>query len=72
MKYKKPSIDALLSAIEAEIWAGRGSENLAEHLDYIRLITRELQYRLYPLGQGAYQDRNGSVIEKILRKLEYE
>lgn len=43
MRYKKPSLDALLTALELETSAARLSGKLAEHLGYMQDIVHELE-----------------------------
>ena len=72
MRYKKPSVDALLSAMEAEIAPAKLSENLAVHLEYIHAVVHKLeQYLCSSLGK-YYKGKEASAIDCIFRKLGYE
>ena len=73
MKYKAPTVDTLLSAIEAEAWAGRRAEiDIADHAFYIHAAIHEVEKRLCRYGQKYLECREGSAIDKVFRKLGYE
>jgi hypothetical protein len=72
MRYRKPSIDDLLNGLVAEAWACQKFEEQAKHLGYLHAIVHELEYQLCQARPKGYGDDKGSVIERILWKLEYE
>lgn len=71
-RYKKPSEDALLTAIEAEIAAAQLSGNLTAHLEYIHAGVHKLGQYFYSSFWKYYKGKENSVIDLIFRKLGYE
>ncbi len=73
MRYKKPSVDTLLTAIEVETSIGRLSGTLAEHLTYVHRLVHELEENFC---RARYKQREKSadisVIEYVFRKLAYK
>ena len=72
MRYKKPSLDALLGAIQAETLAARASGDVGRHLGYVHAMVHEIEYRLCRFPEKDYGDEKVSAIERAFRKLEYE
>jgi len=65
-------VDALLSAMEAEIAAAQLYGNLAGHLEYIHAVVHKLEKYLCSSLRKYYTGKEASAIDCIFRKIGYE
>ena len=72
MRYKKHSVDKLLTAMEAETLIGRQPGNLAGHLCYIHRLVHEIEDALYRSQRKSGKKGDISAIEYIFQRLAYE
>ena len=74
-KRGQPTIDALLTAIDAEVWASqRFPRQFGRHLGYIRTLGYVIDSRLAraQAEEPERPDGMGSELDRVFRKLAYE